>query len=146
MSDPSAATKPGGTGRRVVARVIDVVLLAVCALVLSELTVYDERNHVERAVIAGSALACSMIYEILGIWRYGMTVGKRAVGLRVAPTGDATEISLRRAILRCGLFYIAGASTCGAGALLVAISPAFDRSDEQRGWHDRLAHTVVVRR
>jgi uncharacterized RDD family membrane protein YckC len=81
----------------------------------------------------------SLPWLVLGVWfvltvasvaAFGITPGMAVLGIRVAPLGT-TLVGVPRAVLRT--------------ALLALVVPAVARDADGRGWHDRAAHTIVVR-
>jgi uncharacterized RDD family membrane protein YckC len=77
---------------------------------------------------------------VLGVWfvltavpvaAFGATAGMMALGLRVASIDGRPGVGLGRALLRT--------------ALIAVVAPPLIRDADRRGWHDRAAHTVVVR-
>ncbi len=81
---------------------------------------------------------------VLGVWfvltvvsvaTFGASAGMTALGLRVLPVNNGTD----------------GRATVGVGrtllrtALIAVVAPPLVRDVDGRGWHDRAAHTVVVR-
>ncbi|MCP2262371.1 RDD family protein [Streptoalloteichus tenebrarius] len=107
-----------GWGRRAVALLIDWVP---CALVAEFLT----QNP------ATSALALFAVYVTLAVAFTGRTVGKAAVGLRVARVADRGRPPVGAAVIRAVL-------TC-----LVIPPVVYDK--DGRGLHDRAVGTVVLR-
>ncbi|MET4224137.1 RDD family protein [Oerskovia enterophila] len=83
----------------------------------------------------------------LGIWfwegRTGRTIGNLLLGLRTVGAQDRSPLGFGRAALRWIVIGL-GAIACGVGELLVALSPAFDKSGHGQGWHDKAAKAVVL--
>ncbi len=94
-----------------------------------------------------AGLLVLLVYEPLMVARWGATVGKQAMGIRVVRYTDGAPVSAASSWLRVLLPTLAGVLTLGTGWFVVmfvlALSMAFRR--DERGWHDRLAGTVVVR-
>ncbi|BAJ28869.1 MULTISPECIES: RDD family protein [Kitasatospora] len=86
-----------------------------------------------------------LVYEWLMVSLAGGTVGKLALGLRVVRERDGQNPGLGGAFVRF-IIPIAGVLVCYIGAALVYLSPVFDNSGKQQGWHDRAAGTVVIKR
>jgi uncharacterized RDD family membrane protein YckC len=93
------------------------------------------------AVIGGFLL----LYEWLMIGLKGATFGKMAMGLRVVKERDGSLPGLGAGFIRY-IIPIAGALLCYIGAVLVYLSPLFDNSGKQQGWHDKAAGTVVIKK
>lgn len=66
----------------------------------------------------------------------GRTPGKYLMGLRVL-SKSGTKLKLRHAVLRYAGYYLSGLAF-GLGFLWILVD------DERRGWHDRLAGTLVI--
>ncbi|MFJ4107607.1 RDD family protein [Oerskovia enterophila] len=90
--------------------------------------------------------ALGLVYW-LGIWvwegRTGRTIGNLLLGLRTVRAEDRSPLGFGRAALRWIVIGL-GAIACGVGELLVALSPAFDKSGRGQGWHDKAAKAVVL--
>ncbi|MFI5840380.1 RDD family protein [Catenuloplanes sp. NPDC051500] len=87
-------------------------------------------------------------YEVPQISGTGQTLGKRLMGIKAISLSSGTTPGFARAFRRWNLYGVATLfwSCCGIGLLwqiLDGLSPLFDRQ-LQRGWHDRVADTVVV--
>lgn len=114
-----------GFGRRVAALVIDWFLGYAIALLLGG-----------TAALGSSSFS----WSVLGIWFvltavpvavFGSSAGMTASGIRVASISSAAVVGVPRAVLR---------------TLLVAlVVPPLVRDADGRGWHDRVARTIVVR-
>lgn len=85
-----------------------------------------------------------LLSQIAQLRYWGATVGMLIAGLRLASLPDGNRPSWRQAGIRFGSQVLAWC-TCGAGSVLLALSPALDRPDRRQGWHDRAATSAVVR-
>ncbi len=88
-------------------------------------------------ILAVAWLVMATIYFTVLHHRFGQTIGKSLLGLRVQ-TVDAEPVGTIRSLVRA-LGYAVSSSFFGFGFLLVALTP------HKRGWHDFLAGTCVVR-
>lgn len=70
--------------------------------------------------------------------------GKAVTGLRVVHHGTGTPIGVGPALLRSCVLGVAGLPTFGIGIATLAWTAVEDRTRQRRGWHDHVAHTVVV--
>jgi uncharacterized RDD family membrane protein YckC len=99
-------------------------------------------------LVSGAATLLTVLllvgYEPLLIATHGATIGKRLLRVRVLRRSDGRLPGWRAAVLRW-LVPAFGVLVCGAGELVVYASPLLDSSGYHRGWHDRVAGTVVVR-
>ncbi len=141
-------------GRRCWARVLDIAVLipalwlflaARWAQVWSCFFVCREPS--EWVFILGqTGLVVLMLYEPVMVALWGATVGKLAMGIRVVRIADASAPGLARSLARVLVPNVAGVLTFGIGWFVVwvvlALSLVFDQ--DERGWHDKLAGTVVV--
>ena len=154
---PTGGT-PGGMGKRLLARIIDGVLLFVVLMifavpmgVFSAFSSSSSSTAVNGAGIAANlgfnliALLIGAGYEIGMIGARGATIGKQLVGIKVINIETGAIPGFGPAALRW-LIPTIGSFFCGIGELLVYISPFFDNSGRQQGWHDKVAKTQVVLR
>ena len=87
-----------------------------------------------------------LVYETLMLARFGATLGKMAMKIKVVSleTGEAPRLvnaALRFALPGLmGIIPIVG----GIASLLCWLSPLFDGSGRRQGWHDKVAKTVVI--
>lgn len=80
----------------------------------------------------------AILYQIVMIALLGWTVGKLAVGIRVARVDDGRVPGFVKSVIRYLVINLPFLSW------LVQLSPVF--YDSRQGWHDRAASTIVVRR
>ena len=87
-----------------------------------------------------------LAYETLMLTFYGATLGKMVMKIKVVSVETGENPQLLNALLRfalpgvMGLIPIVG----GLAALACWLSPLFDSSGRQQGWHDKIAKTVVI--
>jgi uncharacterized RDD family membrane protein YckC len=74
----------------------------------------------------------------------GATAGAYQLGYRTLAVRDGQPAGLLAILLRM-LVVAAGALACGVGQLVVVVSGAWDKDPAQRGWHDKVAGTLVLR-
>lgn len=131
--------------RRFVAFAVDRLLgwaLLVAAGFLTVAFVSDELWTVV-GVVTGTAVVLWLVLAIVsGV--AGTSPGKAMTGLRVVHHGTGTPIGVGRALLRSLVLGVAGLPTFGLGVATLAWTSVEDRGRQRRGWHDHLAHTVVV--
>ncbi|MBQ1090194.1 RDD family protein [Streptomyces sp. B93] len=87
--------------------------------------------------------AIGLLYEWLLTSLLGGTLGKLAVGIRVVNVNTGQKIGLGSSFIRW-IIPIVGSFACGIGQLLVYLSPFWDKSGRQQGWHDKAASTMVI--
>ena len=134
IAPPAGGSGPSGPrasfGRRLVALLIDGVLLLVVYAFVAALT---------------SASTAQVLDLVVGLayWGYfegsasGQTVGKRVMGIRVIDFAKGGPIGFGRALLR----YV-GRIVSSIPCLLGYFWMLWDK--EKQTWHDKIANTVVV--
>ncbi|MFZ3559378.1 MULTISPECIES: RDD family protein [unclassified Streptomyces] len=163
QSGPGA---PASMGRRLGARAIDGALIGVIYFIVSlagiagsassvsdcdpyasdyQSCVNDASSNVIVAMLAvlGVLAAIIFLYEAIMISTVGATLGKLAVGVRVINAETGGKPSFGAALVRY-LIPMVGAFVCYIGAILVYLSPFWDKSGRLQGWHDKAAKTAVV--
>lgn len=168
--DPSAPARrqarPASPGRRLVARLIDSAVVgavvAAAALPLGtaayehlrdkvdaarltgeEATVWliDGTTGVQLGVLAAVALVTGLLYEVLPTAKWGRTLGKKLLGLRVVDVESRYEPGFGQALLRWLTHTVLDALVIGFLGLAWCL---FDRPWRQC-WHDKAARTFVAR-
>ena len=121
----------GGFWIRLVAYIIDAVILAIVRTILVS------------AAGASAGLGISLIVGIVyfvGFWgTTGQTIGMMPFGLRVVSNADGGKITWANAVLR-----FVGLIIAFVVIFIGVIWVAFD--SRKRGWHDMIGGTVVVRK
>jgi uncharacterized RDD family membrane protein YckC len=84
-----------------------------------------------------------LLYEWLMTGLVGATLGKLCVGIRVVKVNTGQKPGLGSSFIRW-IIPMVGSIACGIGQLLVYLSPFWDKSGRQQGWHDKAASTMVV--
>ena len=90
------------------------------------------------------AFGFGLFYEWLMVGLLGATLGKFALGIKVVNQNTGAAIGLGQSFVRAVIPFVGG-FFCYIGALLVYLSPLFDRSGRLQGWHDKAAGDLVVR-
>lgn len=160
-AQPAPPPRVATLGARLVARIIDAVLLLLALLplrVVLGLLGLDQGPHYDagsgqivdggspflRNVLIGVVVVTAIGYEIVLTAVQGATIGKRAMRLRVVRRLDGSLPGWGPALVRW-LVPAAGLLFCLVGGPVVYASPLLDSTGFNRGWHDRLAGTVVIR-
>ncbi|PVG84629.1 hypothetical protein DDE18_03235 [Nocardioides gansuensis] len=94
-------------------------------------------------VVAGTAGLVWLVLAVL-LGATGTSPGKSAVGLRVVREGTGEPPGVGPALLRSLVLAVAGLPTFGMGLASLAWTAVEDAGGRRRGWHDHLAHSVVV--
>jgi uncharacterized RDD family membrane protein YckC len=93
--------------------------------------------------VVGVLAVIGLLYEWLMVGLVGRTLGKMAVGLHVVNAETGGKPGLGKSFIRW-IIPVVGSVACGIGQLLVYLSPFWDKSGRQQGWHDKAASTMVV--
>ena len=139
-----------GLQLRVVAFLLDIMVLISCGMLFAAAAgaylvvdsgfndgnLSDRAPYVAVAIFLAYVLAFVPLYHVVLWMRWGQTVGKMAVRIKVL-SGEGGSLTLGQSALRL-LGYAASVLPLGLGVLLAL----FD--DQHRALHDRLAGTVVV--
>ncbi|CAL9446119.1 hypothetical protein SUDANB6_02340 [Streptomyces sp. enrichment culture] len=172
---PQQPGYPGGPGprvasmgRRLGARLIDGVIIGIVYVILLIVGVagsfdaaaecdpnslaYESCVNDAAADVTGPLTAvflilgiASLLYEWLMVGLVGATLGKMLLGMRVVKADTGQKTGLGSSFIRW-IIPIVGSLACGIGQLLVYLSPFWDKSGRQQGWHDKAAGTMVVQR
>ncbi|WP_109508391.1 RDD family protein [Nocardioides speluncae] len=94
-------------------------------------------------VIAGAVLLTGLGFSI-ALGAKGTSPGKAAMGLRTVHHGTGTPIGVGSAIVRTFVLGAAGLPTFGLGVATLAWTAVMDAGRQRRGWHDHVAHSIVV--
>lgn len=131
--------------RRFTAFAVDRLLawsLVVVAGVVTSMFVSDEVWTVIGSVAGTVVVLWLASSVVLGVT--GSSPGKALSGLRVVHHGTGTPIGVGRALLRSLVLGVSGLPTFGIGLAALAWTAVEERGRRRRGWHDHLAHSIVV--
>ena len=153
-------------GRRLAARMLDLLLLSPAMVLFAGSFVGHYISSYAYGVSAGlgagrdpgfevsplmplyawAALLVLVLYEPLMVARWGATVGKMAVGVRVVRFADGARVSRGQSWGRVAVPSAAGVLTLGVGWFVAWLALAWPllAGNDWRGWHDRLVGTAVV--
>lgn len=141
---------PGGRGvyaprwRRLLAAILDNVILSIVANLVSTLvgagTTFSSDGPGKQFAASGIALVLGAIYYIWQHGRWGRTIGKRALDIRVVRADDGGAISYGTAAWRIIFSYVLTFTLIGW-----IIDNAWILFDQRRqALHDKVARTIVV--
>ncbi|WP_055589971.1 RDD family protein [Peterkaempfera griseoplana] len=132
----------GGRGRRLVARIIDGVLVAaVCSLVVGWFVNWDTRSgEATMSLVIGIVY---WVYESLMLSHDGQTVGKKAVRVRVARLADGAVPTPGEAWGRAAVYTLPSVLCCGLWVVIDGGWCLFD-SPYRQCVHDKTVRSVVV--
>ena len=151
-ADPLAGMPPlAPSGRRTLARIIDMIMVAVVVWLItwgvgvSEYNVDSDDMQYGKS-LAQSALAAVLYiaYDTVMISRSGQTLGKKWLGMRVANLDNGSTPSTQTTLVRSAVLWIPFAFCCAC--IWTAISGGWSYFDKpyKQGLHDKAAKTVVV--
>jgi uncharacterized RDD family membrane protein YckC len=147
-------------GRRLAARLIDGAMFSILWVILMPVLSAGAVNSVTVDPVTGEPStnagfwatywlimmivgAGGLAYEVGLIALKGQTVGKMVMRIKVVREMDGQAPGWGPAVLRY-LIPAAGSMLCGIGAWVVYLSPFFDDTKRNQGWHDKVAKTLVV--
>jgi uncharacterized RDD family membrane protein YckC len=129
----------GGFWIRVVAYIIDAIILGIIGAILSVPLAVNYSDPSSTAYRTSNAidLILSAVYFV-GLWTYmGSSLGQRIFRMRVVDATTGAPVTLGKAVLRW-LGLLLSFFVCFIGVIWVA----FD--SRKQGWMDKIAGTVVV--
>ncbi|MDQ0961484.1 putative RDD family membrane protein YckC [Streptomyces sp. B4I13] len=151
-ADPLAGMPPlADSGRRTLARIIDMVLVFVVVALLArafgvaQYTV--DADRIEFGESFGRELVAAILYvayDTVLTARTGQTLGKRWLGMRVADLDDGSTPSVQTSLVRALVLWVPFAFCCAC--LWTAVCGGWSYLDKpyKQGLHDKAAKTVVV--
>ncbi|MFF6843692.1 RDD family protein [Streptomyces tanashiensis] len=159
-TDPLSGMPPlAETGRRVLARLVDWLIVAVpLAIIGIPFHIYDRSTRdgndfgdTVNSLNGGSQLVFQLItivafvaYDTVLTAKDGQTVGKKLMKLRVAMLNDGSTPPMSQSLLRAVVLWVPALVCCAClWPLLILILIVVDKPYKQ-GLHDKAAKTVVV--
>ncbi|MEC3994416.1 RDD family protein [Actinacidiphila sp. DG2A-62] len=133
-------------GKRVLARIIDIVIVLIPAFLLDWASVglHGSDFTAGRSAVGGVFTAgIGFLYEFVMTRSTGQTFGKRAMGLRAAMLDNGAVPTAQASALRALVLWLPAFCCSCVWFLIIGITVAFDRPYKQ-GLHDKAAKTVVV--
>lgn len=151
-ADPLAGMPPlADSGKRVLARVIDMIIVGVFVVLVSwafhiaEYTVHADRvgtgKSVGRSVIAAVLYTA---YDTVMISRTGQTFGKKLLNMRVANLDDGSNPSVQASLVRAAVLWLPFAFCCACVWTAICGGWSFFDRPYKQGLHDKVAKTVEV--
>lgn len=134
-------------GQRIGGALVDGLLTSmviVVPMLLGLIDIDDFEGTLPAPVLVGLFLF-GAVYTIVPTAVLGQTLGKIAVGTRVVVEEDGTLPGWRRSALRWALPGLAGRLPVVGLGVSLAIMASLVWDPRRRGFHDRLAGTIVVR-
>jgi uncharacterized RDD family membrane protein YckC len=140
-----------GSGKRVLARIIDMILVGIVVWLLSwgfgfaQYTV--DTDDIEYGKSFGQEVVAAILYiayDTLMISRTGQTLGKRLFDLRVADLDNGATPSVQTSLTRAAVLWLPFAFCCACVWTAIAGGWSFFDRPYKQGLHDKAAKTVVV--
>ncbi|BBA97623.1 hypothetical protein RVR_3451 [Actinacidiphila reveromycinica] len=145
--DPLAGMPPlAEAGKRVLARVIDIVIVLIPSFLLdwASVGVQDDHFTAGRSAVGGIFTAgIGFVYEFLMTRATGQTVGKRMMRLRAAMLDNGSVPTSNAAAIRAAVLWVPAFCCSCVWFLVIGVTVLVDRPYKQ-GIHDKAAKTVVV--
>ncbi|MBO0693643.1 MAG: RDD family protein [Acidimicrobiaceae bacterium] len=147
ISAPQAEVVVAEPDRRFYAFVVDRLIAWViyAAAAVGAWVVFFRKDKVLYGVVA-LAVVVLVVWFVAAMMTglAGATPGKSVAGLKVVSVRTGRPIGVGAALLRHAVLGVATLPTLGIGAASLAWMATADPTGHRRGWHDRLAHSVVV--
>ncbi|MBD0841910.1 MULTISPECIES: RDD family protein [unclassified Streptomyces] len=151
-ADPLAGMPPlADSGRRTLARIIDMILVGVVVWLLTwafGVSEYDmNADDVDYGKSVGQSAMAAVLYiayDTFMIAKTGQTLAKKWLGMRVANLDNGSTPSVQTALVRSLVLWVPFAFCCAC--IWTAISGGWSFFDKpyKQGLHDKAAKTVVV--
>jgi putative multiple sugar transport system permease protein len=146
----STTTDPAPANKRLAAGAIDTgiaLLLLVFAgssyylgITSGDLTTYYLALVV--AIIALVAFAGYAVYQVIQLGSTGYSIGKQAMGLRALSVETGLPVGWQKSLTRYAVLWVSWVIPL-LGPLAFYASAIVDEGGQRRGWHDKIAGTVV---
>ncbi|MER6323921.1 RDD family protein [Streptomyces coelicoflavus] len=151
-NDPLAGMPPlADSGRRTLARIIDMILVGIVVWLLSWAFNVQEYSVDGDNVSVGKSFGQSVIAALLYIaydtymtTKTGQTLGKKWLGMRVANLDNGATPSVQTSLIRALVLWIPFAFCCACVWTVIAGGWSFFDKPYKQGLHDKAAKTVVV--
>ncbi|WCN01573.1 RDD family protein [Streptomyces sp. M92] len=151
-ADPLAGMPPlADSGRRVLARIIDMILVGIVVWLLSWAFNVQEYQVDGEDISVGKSFGQSLIAAVLYIAydtymtaKTGQTLGKKWLGMRVADLDNGATPSVQTSLIRALVLWIPFAFCCACVWTVIAGGWSFFDRPYKQGLHDKAAKTVVV--
>ncbi|MET8620153.1 MULTISPECIES: RDD family protein [Streptomyces] len=150
--DPLAGMPPlAPSGKRVLARVIDMIIVGVVVWLLSMLfnvgTWDSDVDNIDAGKSFGQSLIAAILYiayDTILTARTGQTVGKRLLHLRVADLSNGATPSTQTSLIRAVVLWLPFAFCCACIWTIICGGWSFFDRPYKQGLHDKAAKTVEV--
>ncbi|MEU5680550.1 RDD family protein [Streptomyces rochei] len=151
-TDPLAGMPPlADSGRRTLARIIDMILVGIVVWLLSWAFNVQEYQVDGEDISVGKSFGQSLIAAVLYIAydtymtaKTGQTLGKKWLGMRVGNLDNGATPSVQTSLIRALVLWIPFAFCCACVWTIIAGGWSFFDRPYKQGLHDKAAKTVVV--
>ena len=145
MSERDTTSPLAAPERRLLARLIETVIELVPAVVgIFHGVAMGSRMLIRGGlIVSGVTLLAVAVLNLVWLHRYGQSVGKRILGLRIV-RADGSRAGLGRLFVLRELVPFALFLVPLAGALFYLVDRVTIFGEERRCVHDRLADTIVI--
>ncbi|WP_329573186.1 RDD family protein [Streptomyces sp. NBC_01361] len=151
-SDPLAGMPPlADSGKRVLARIIDIILVSIVVGLLSwafGIAEYQTNpDKIEYGKQFGQSVLAAVLYigyDTFMTARTGQTLGKRLLKLRVANLNDGATPSVQTNLVRAAVLWLPAVFCCACIWTAICGGWSFFDKPYKQGLHDKAAKTVVV--
>ncbi|MEU1404509.1 RDD family protein [Streptomyces sp. NPDC005728] len=153
-ADPLAGMPPlADSGKRILARLIDVILVGIVAVLLSLPFLFSMNENATDGVVYGTWFGATVVstvlyvaYDTFTTAKWGQTLGKRLLKLRVANLADGSTPDMKTSLIRACVLWGPSIVPCCLCGLWWIFSGAWSFLDKpyKQGLHDKAAKTVVV--
>ncbi|WP_086770339.1 RDD family protein [Streptomyces bobili] len=151
-ADPLSGMPPlADSGRRTLARIIDMIMVGVVVWLLTWGFGVNEYDVDGDGVEVGKSFAQSLVAAVLYIAydtfmtaKSGQTLGKKWLGLRVANLDNGSTPSTQTSLVRALVLWVPFAFCCACLWTAICGGWSFFDKPYKQGLHDKAAKTVVV--
>ncbi|MFG3017062.1 RDD family protein [Streptomyces sp. NPDC048254] len=151
-TDPLAGMPPlADSGRRTLARIIDMVLVLIVVWLLTwafgvrEYEVNGDKMEVGKSFAQSLVAAVLFVgYDTLLTAKSGQTLGKKWLGMRVADLNNGSTPSAQTSLVRALVLWLPFAFCCACVWTIICGGWSYFDKPYKQGLHDKAAKTVVV--
>jgi uncharacterized RDD family membrane protein YckC len=151
-ADPLAGMPPlADSARRTLARILDMILVGIVVWLLTWAFGVREYNingdHVEVGKSVGQSFIGAVLYiayDTFMMSKYGQTLGKKWLGMRVANLDDGATPSVQTMLIRSLVLWVPFAFCCACVWTAICGGWSYFDKPYKQGLHDKAAKTVVV--
>ncbi|WP_078630397.1 RDD family protein [Streptomyces roseochromogenus] len=151
-ADPLAGMPPlADSGKRTLARIVDMILVGIVVWLLTWAFGVREYNVNGDHVAVGKSVGQSVIaavlyiaYDTFMMSKYGQTLGKQWLNMRVANLDNGATPSVQTNLIRALVLWVPFAFCCACIWTVICGGWSYFDKPYKQGLHDKAAKTVVV--